>query len=131
MDEESGIDEIQDVVSRLVIFLGRPVVLQQILALILIIGAAMVARRLIWRALERSPRVRRALEVVPGATGSRRRIRIALTLARAFTFPIVGLVLARLVEQAMTSAGLLTGLLHQISRIFILFLVVRFIVKTY
>lgn len=110
-----SLTQLQQLVGRLAIFMGRPQVRVQLIALALVLLLALLISYLIWRYL--SPALNRFIEIHlkgrPKGVAA-----FGALLVKGITLPVLAFLFARYARTILQSQGLLTGLVEELEQIF-------------
>lgn len=107
-------DLIRNIVGKLLVFIGRPDIRLQLLIIVIVFAGAQALSRLTWLTIEQ--RVRQAIARLPGRVQPY--FFFLKQLARAISFPLLGLIFLNIIENILLGQGWLVGLLIRFRWIF-------------
>jgi len=115
MPEPSNFDHITNVLDKLIIYLRRPLVQIQLLAVVVVVGVAFFLDHLIWTLLDAR------LSAWIGRRRQRRTrslLRFIAALIKAITFSALALILLAMAQRFLARQGVITGILDKVALLF-------------
>jgi potassium efflux system protein len=121
MTEEDSVEQLTIAVDRAFVFLSRPEVVEQLMVLGVVLVASRVISRVIWWTIDwwlagLRPTGIIARRLSCGLTG------VVFRVIRSASAPILGIVLAIVVQRELEEAGRVTGLLSELVSVFVVLL---------
>jgi small-conductance mechanosensitive channel len=127
MNSDDGIEQLNVIVDRALVFLGRPEVSEQLIVLLVVLVVSRVVSRGTWSVIGRLRRRRLRKQMGDRSLTTAGPASLPVRALESISAPLLGIGLATLALEAMNRAGRVTGLLKELIIVFVVLLCLELI----